>query len=88
MNPANPRTAIGYYEPGHYCIIVVDGRQNGYSSGYTNAQMSELFYSMGCKIGYNLDGGQSTVMAWDGKIAHSPYKGGRKVSDIVYIPME
>mgnify|MGYP002624643043 FL=1 len=23
---ANPRTAIGYYEPGHYCLVVVDGR--------------------------------------------------------------
>ena len=28
---ANPRTAIGYYEPGHYCLVVVDGR--GESSG-------------------------------------------------------
>ena len=30
---ANPRTAIGYYEPGHYCMIVVDGR--GESAGIT-----------------------------------------------------
>ena len=22
----NPRCAIGYYEPGHYCLVVVDGR--------------------------------------------------------------
>ncbi len=28
-----PRCAIGYYEPGHYCLVVVDGRQRGYSSG-------------------------------------------------------
>jgi hypothetical protein len=25
----NPRTGIGYYEPGHYCFIVIDGRQPG-----------------------------------------------------------
>ena len=30
---ANPRTAIGYYEPGHYCLVVVDGR--GESAGIT-----------------------------------------------------
>ena len=23
----NPRSAVGYYEPGHYCFVVVDGRQ-------------------------------------------------------------
>ena len=27
----NPRSAIGYYEPGHYVFVLVDGRQNGYS---------------------------------------------------------
>ncbi|MGN1003016.1 MAG: phosphodiester glycosidase family protein, partial [Oscillospiraceae bacterium] len=29
----NPRSAIGYYEPGHYCFVVVDGRQPGHSAG-------------------------------------------------------
>ena len=33
----NPRCAIGYYEPGHYCLVTVDGRQSGYSSGMTMA---------------------------------------------------
>ena len=27
------RTAIGYYEPGHYCLIAVEGRANTASSG-------------------------------------------------------
>ena len=56
---ANPRTAIGYYEPGHYCMVVVDGRQNGYSSGIKMADLSQLMYDLGCKVAYNLDGGQS-----------------------------
>jgi exopolysaccharide biosynthesis protein len=29
VNPVNPRSVIGYYEPGHYCFLVVDGRQPG-----------------------------------------------------------
>jgi exopolysaccharide biosynthesis protein len=53
----NPRTAIGYYEPGHYAFVVVDGRQPGYSNGMTLAQLSSLFAEMGCKAAYNLDGG-------------------------------
>lgn len=28
VNPANPRAVIGYFEPGHYCMLVVDGRTN------------------------------------------------------------
>ncbi len=81
----NPRTAIGYYEPGHYCFVLVDGRQSGYSSGLTLSQMSSLFEELGCKEAYNLDGGQSAVMTFQGKWANQPYKNGRNVSDIIYI---
>ena len=43
VNPANPRSAIGYYEPGHYCFVLVDGRQPGYSNGMTLADLSQVF---------------------------------------------
>jgi exopolysaccharide biosynthesis protein len=33
IRKSHPRSAIGYYEPGHYCFVVVDGRQTGYSRG-------------------------------------------------------
>ena len=26
IRESHPRTAIGYYEPGHYCMVLVDGR--------------------------------------------------------------
>ena len=32
---ANPRTSIGYYEPGHYCFVAADGRGCEGSSGCT-----------------------------------------------------
>ncbi|MDW7659422.1 MAG: phosphodiester glycosidase family protein [Bacillota bacterium] len=85
VNPANPRTAIGYYEPGHYCFVVVDGRQPGYSNGYSLKEMSQLFYNLGCKVAFNLDGGQSSEMAFLGQLVNQPYKGGREISDIVMI---
>ena len=27
VKPKNPRSVIGYYEPGHYCFVQVDGRK-------------------------------------------------------------
>lgn len=82
---ANPRGAIGYYEPGHYCFVLVDGRQPGYSDGMTMKALSQLFHDLGCKVAYNLDGGQSAVLTFLDAVANSPYKGGREISDIVYI---
>ena len=85
VNPKNPRTAIGYYEPGHYCFVVVDGRQTGYSDGFTLTEMSQLFYDLGCKTAYNLDGGQSSMMIFQDNLINQPYKDGRNSSDIVYL---
>jgi exopolysaccharide biosynthesis protein len=83
-NPLNPRTAIGYYEPGHYCFVVVDGRQTD-SKGMTTKDLSKLFYSLKCKAAFNLDGGQSAEMAFMGKLYNTPFGGGRAINDIVYI---
>ena len=80
---SNPRTAIGYYEPGHYCMIVVDGR--GESEGITLTELSRLFESLGCRAAYNLDGGNSSVMVWRGDVINSPSGGGRAVSDTLLI---
>lgn len=60
----NPRSAIGYYEPGHYCFVVVDGRQEGYSRGMLLNELAGVFKDLGCKCAYNLDGGGSAVMTF------------------------
>ena len=80
---ANPRTAIGYYEPGHYCLVVVDGR--GESAGITLSDLSRLFYDLGCKAAYNLDGGNSSVMVWNNEVINNPSGGGRESSDALLI---
>lgn len=80
---ANPRTAIGYYEPGHYCLLVVDGR--GTSAGITLPRMSALFEALGCKAAYNLDGGNSSIMVWQDAVLNQPSGGGRESSDCLLI---
>lgn len=81
----NPRSAIGYYEPGHYCFIVVDGRDEGYSEGMTLSRLSSLFEELGCKSAYNLDGGKSAMMSYDDSLVNQPTSGGREISDCLII---
>ncbi len=80
---ANPRTAIGYYEPGHYCLVVVDGR--GESSGISLSRLSLLFDQLGCTAAYNLDGGNSSIMVWGNEVINNPSGGGRESSDALLI---
>lgn len=81
----NPRSAIGYVSPGHYVLMLVDGRQTGYSCGATMKELAAFMYDEGCTVAYNLDGGQSAALYYNGAYVNSPYAGGRKISDIIYI---
>ncbi len=85
VNPRNPRSVIGYYEPGHYCFVVVDGRQGEYSEGMSTKELSQLMYELNCKEAYNLDGGESAALVFLDKTVNKPYDDGRPLSDIVYI---
>lgn len=81
----NPRTGIGYYEPGHYCFVVVDGRQGDYSEGMTMERFAQLFEELGCKAAYNLDGGRSSVMFFQQERVSHPFLDGRSAGDILLI---
>lgn len=81
----HPRCALGYYEPGHYAFVLVDGRQGNYSAGMTLEELARLFEEMGCTAAYNLDGGQTAQMTFNHELVNRPYNGGRNVSDIIYI---
>ena len=80
----NPRTAIGYFEPGHYCLLVVDGRQPGYSVGVTLDEMAQIFSDLGCRAAFNLDGGGSSMMYFRGELISQVSSGSpRNLSDCV-----
>ena len=84
---SNPRSAIGDFAPGHYCFVVVDGRSSK-SRGVTLEELSALMKDLGCQTAYNLDGGQSAIMWFRGQFVNVPYRGGRRLADIVYIGTE
>ena len=81
----NPRSAIGYYEPGHYCLVIVDGRQEGHSAGMRIPQLAQVFADLGCTAAYNLDGGGTAVMIFNGKVFSRQSNGGRDLGDILLI---
>ena len=83
----NPRSCIGYIEPGHYCLVVVDGRQKE-SRGVTLKELALLMQSLGCKQAYNLDGGASAQFFWKDTILNHPSGGGRPIADIIYVAYE
>lgn len=86
---SNPRTAIGQISEGHYLLVVSDGRTEE-STGLSLRQLAELMQSLGAQIAYNLDGGGSSTMVFQGRVVNNPTTNGRSirersVSDIVYI---
>ena len=86
---SNPRTAIGIIEEGHYLFVVSDGRTDE-SNGLTLKQLADLMESLGAQTAYNLDGGGSSTMVFQGQVVNNPTTGGssikeRSVSDIVYV---
>lgn len=81
----NPRSAVGYYEPGHYCFVVVDGRQK-HSAGIKIPALAAVFEELGCAKAYNLDGGGSAVMMFNHKQFSKQSNGAdRKLGDLLVI---
>lgn len=86
---SNPRTAIAVIDDLHYLFIVSDGRTSE-SAGLTLYQLAEFAQQLGAETVYNLDGGGSSTMYFNGKVINNPTTGGREikersVSDIVFI---
>ncbi len=86
---SNPRTAIGVIDELHYVFVVADGRSSE-SEGLSLYELAELLQDYGCETAYNLDGGGSSTMYFNGQVINKPTTNGhsfkeREVSDIVYI---
>ena len=86
---SNPRTAIGIIDENHYIIVVADGRTTE-SEGLSLYQMAEIMKEYGATTAYNLDGGGSSTLCFNGQVINNPTTNGntiseRAVSDIVYI---
>ncbi|MCL2695175.1 MAG: phosphodiester glycosidase family protein [Clostridiales bacterium] len=83
-----PRVVLGYYEPGHYCFVLTEGRV-AKAKGLTLDEMAQLMLHLGVKTAYNLDGGDTAQIYWQDARLNAVYKN-RDLWDIIYIaePLE
>jgi exopolysaccharide biosynthesis protein len=83
----NPRTGVGIIDVNHFVFVVVDGRSRGYSRGANLVEFAEIFKSLGCSEAYNLDGGGSSTMYFNGRVVNNPLGKNRErgTSDILYV---
>ena len=86
---SNPRTAIGTVAKNHYLFVVSDGRTSE-SAGLSLYELANFIKSLGATNVYNLDGGGSSTMVFQGEVVNNPTTNGNKiseraVSDILYI---
>lgn len=66
-----PRTAIAQRKDGAILMLVIDGRQKG-SLGATLRQVQDILLDNGAYNAFNLDGGASTTMVYNGNVVNSP----------------
>lgn len=87
----HPRTFIGEVlrddDKLEYYLVVADGRRID-SKGFCHDDESEFLFEKGCYIAYNLDGGGSSEMMFDGKILNIPSDGHERLDhDFIYIEL-
>lgn len=68
---SNPRTAIGIIDENHYVFVVADGRTSD-NEGLSLYELAEFMESLGVQTAYNLDGGGSSTMYFNGQIINKP----------------
>ena len=86
---SNPRTALAQVGPLHYLFVVADGRTEE-SEGLSLYELAQFLKTLGATTAYNLDGGGSSAMIYQGQVVNHPTSTGRRssersVSDIVAI---
>ena len=84
----NPRTSVGLSKDGRFLyMVVIDGRQPGYSIGTKSSETAQLMLAFGAYTAINLDGGGSTSLVCAGRLRNRPREahevavpGGREIA--------
>ena len=78
-----PRCAIGQIGPLEYMMVVVDGRLKD-SDGCNGETLAQFMYEQGCVQAYNLDGGNSADMYFNGGFYSHAKSNPRSLSGVIY----
>lgn len=84
-NVRAPRTVLAQIGPHEYVFVEAEGRVK-HSKGVTTDQMGEFMVSLGVQTAYCMDGGNSSIMIFNGRYYDANYAASeREQSDIIYI---
>ncbi len=79
-----PRMAIGQLGPLNYIIVLVEGRTKD-AEGMTHGELAALMFDLGCTQAFNLDGGNSATLIFNGEYYQSKSKSNERAqSDMIY----
>ena len=70
-----PRTAIGQSRKGEVMLLVIDGRQVGYSLGATMEDCADILLRHEGFTAAAVDGGSSSILVYEGKVLTKPSNG-------------
>ena len=86
FNPegTQPRAAIGQLDHLSYVLVIADNTTGSDKEGVTHQQLAKFMQELGCREAYNLDGGNSAVMMYNGKMLNNKMGQERDVTDMIY----
>lgn len=83
-NGKEPRMAIGQTGPLSYVLVLAEGRTKD-SQGVTHQTLADFMQSLGCQEAFNLDGGNSATMVFNGGYYQEKSKSNERAqSDMIY----
>ena len=77
-----PRAAIGQIGKLSYVLVIAEGR--GESKGATHQELADFMGALGCQTAFNLDGGGTATMIFNGEYYNHLGGSPRNMSDIIY----
>ncbi|MBQ6255376.1 MAG: phosphodiester glycosidase family protein [Clostridia bacterium] len=83
-NGRQPRVAIGQLDRLSYVIVVADNAKGLNTVGVTHQELAQFMHELGCQQAYNLDGGNSSIMLYNGKMVNNKVGQERDVTDMIY----
>ena len=83
-NGRQPRTAIGQLDRLSYVMVIADNPTGSDEEGVTHQELAAFMQELGCREAYNLDGGNSAVMLFNGGMVNNKKGRERDVTDMIY----
>ncbi|PUA40221.1 exopolysaccharide biosynthesis protein [Paenibacillus elgii] len=74
-----PRTVVGSFKNDQLLFMVTDGNDENGHSGATLPELQDKLVALGVKDAYNLDGGGSSSLIFDGQVINRPSDSGGRL---------